>query len=162
MPGIIKSTDESRTSTTTVTDDSELTASLSAQGLYEIELTVIQSNSTTATVPNWRHAVAFTGSLIFATGMILRGDRMASGFGDGTIQLQSLSLNRGRIINASENTTITTNAGRNIFTVRLTLKVGDTGGTFSLQWAQGTSSANASTVHAGSSLYYEELTNVPS
>jgi hypothetical protein len=156
MPSvIIKSADQARTSTTAAADDSELIIALAAQTLYEIEGTI--RYGTSSSTPSFKYGWKFTGSLIFANGVILANNRQhPQGWRDADNIGAHYNITAGLLTNGSTISNVGTTGNFSTSCLRCYLKVGDTGGNFSLQWAQVNSSASATTVFAGSCLYVAE------
>lgn len=137
---VLKTTNETRTATTTLADDSQLTVYLAA-GKHRLRTRMYYSSSGTAC--DLKHGVAFSGTL-------------SSCIGTGT------SYVAGTASGASAASDSTTNAfpstGTHSITVANAIGYVDrelildvsVAGTFSVQWAQNTSNAEVLTVYAGS------------
>lgn len=139
-----KNADTSRTTTTTVADDPDLTISLSA-GTYIIRVSLCFSNASTS--PGEKFKVAFSGTYSIATGTLEIGNHVAAGI-------------RGSYPNSTDADVFAptfSDANRNEWGfVNVFLKATGTG-TFSLQWAQSTSHADATTLKKGSFMQIQRI-----
>lgn len=123
-----KTSDETRNSTTTVADDSELVLALEANERYAIEATLIVSAHAT---PDFKFALTGTGTSTIWWTSDLDNDE-AGPLGAGNEQS----------VNGAGADTMVTLMG--------TIRVGGTAGNLSVQWAQDTSDANDTTLKDGS------------
>jgi hypothetical protein len=139
---VSKEADQTRTTTTTLADDSDLTVSLAA-GKYAIRL-LVQYSIANATM-DFKYALNYTGTVTSAFGMqrLLQAGS-AGGAGSQTEQ----------ILSALPSSSMTSSAsGTGYLEVMLFIDLA-TSGTLSFQWAQNTSDAGACKVLAGSYLEY--------
>ncbi len=134
---VTKTTDESRTSTTTLADDSELFFAMEANKTYsiKIEFTYYCNNT-----PDIKFGINGPAS---PTVLYYRG--VSNGPNQSASAIAPWPHTYGT---ATTNCTTTTGHGGAEYTVYV--KNGANAGTFALQWAQNTSSATASSVLAGS------------
>jgi hypothetical protein len=139
---VYKTTDESRTNTTTIADDSQLFFSVTANTQYQFKAEIFFDTGTTPDF-KYRHAGPAAMNLV----RIVRRDSIP---GSG-----SLSYNMDTAFSASD-ITLTSVSGTNGGYISLEgiLHTGVNAGTFSFKWAQNTSSATATTVLAGSYIEY--------
>lgn len=145
----IKQSDESRSSTTTMTDDSELTVALAAGTTYFIEAMIVANSGAT---PDLKYSFVYTGTLTDAATFESAGDAAApntGGAGDSLAPCHSLGGSnlitpRVRTRNGS-NTAGTLEVGH----IRGVL-ITNTAGNLKIQWAQNTSDASNTTVYKGS------------
>jgi hypothetical protein len=137
--GVVKPTDESVTSSTTMQNDNDLLVSLVANATYKFECYLDYEGGTQgASDIKWQWAIPAGTNLHYqplfvgTTGNIAG----ASTFGAATVG------------------TARTNGAAFLCAIGMSggIIVGSTAGTLQLQWAQNTSSATATTVHASSTL----------
>lgn len=135
----------SRTSTTTLTDDPELTGIPLAVGTYDIELVGFWTQA--ATTPSLKTQWAFTGTWNTPT-------RACQGLGIGSTTAPDL----GTIAHSRGNTTAQNaiygtyaSTAYTIFRERAVSVIVTVAGSLSLQWAQNTSIASAVNLQGGTS-----------
>lgn len=150
LPKVVRKTaDTSRASTTTATADPELTISLEANAVYiwdgwlkyfadpAADLTV-DFTAPTGTLGEW---------VGFAAGSGTSGVAVTTGY---SIRTETNDIQQGR------NYYGTTDSQHGLL-LRGTIRVGSTAGTFSLDWAQGTSNATATVVYTDSWLRFQRI-----
>lgn len=151
---LYKAADQSKTNTTVLSDDSVLTTTLAANSTYEFEIVffyISQSASGIRWSPN------FTGTI---TATKWRSEQSHNNTGAYGASVSTV------FYSAAHNAMPATNlpgwasgfgpfAGSSI--IKGTIQVGATGGTFSLQWAQTTSSGTATTVDKGSFMRVQKI-----
>lgn len=135
----LKTSDESRNTTTTLTDDSTLVATLSANTNYVFEFEVFFVSAAT---PDFKFALNFTGTTTRADSWY----QYATSTNTGSSASQNTGLRDALVPSQA----ILTGSDRHILQVRGAIQVGGSGGTLSFQWAQNTSNATDTTVLAGS------------
>jgi len=145
---LIKQSDESRNTTTTLTDDGELTIPLDAGTTYFVDCAFTFEGNATADI---KYAWVYTGTItrsLLTEGSLLSQITGAGGSGDG----KGPSYNYTNVSAASRalagNNTANTKGGGNIRGVIVT----NSSGNLKLQWSQNTSDAGNVTVHGGSYL----------
>lgn len=130
----LKTADESVTSNTTVQADDHLSVSVEANRTYSVEgYLIVQSPSAT---PDFRASFSLTSGTFHVTG--LQTDEGEDGVIPG---LYMTGANRVFALFANVETGIP---------IKGVVMVGGTAGSFTLMWAQNSSSASATTVRAGS------------
>lgn len=135
----VKDADTARTSTTTLADDADLAGfdvAAATEYLLEAELRVTTANDT----PDFKYTWQFSQTPQQASGFLV--DEGGTGVTDGTAS--SITLTSTSTRNAS---------GGADFVLRVSARIlghATTAGTMDFQWAQDTSSANATTLKAGS------------
>jgi hypothetical protein len=153
---ITKSGDQSKTTDAALADDSELSMALAAGTPYHIEATIENRGGTTA---NLKWAFKYSGTLTTAVGMALSRDAnstLTAGSETGnTYRVNPTTLTTPYVKTDTGSATTTFRSGVYFKAIIQT----NTSGTFSFQWAQATSSGNASVVYAGSSLEIIDLTS---
>lgn len=137
-----KSTDETRTATTTLADDSALTVNLAA-GSYVIRLLVYYSIAN-ATM-DFKYAVASSGAVVTAYGFRRALQAGNAGGAGGQVEQPLSSLPNSTLTSSS--------AGTGYLEVELMVET-SASGTVSFQWAQNTSDAGDCKVLKGSRLEY--------
>lgn len=147
-----KTSDETRSSTDTLADDSELAVALVANANYIIDVVALYTSNDTA---DFKCAIEFTGTVEDFTGIV---DRPSSGPLDNAVnggaEVQAFTGATGAFgtIPLSGNNTANTYGG-----VRYTglLQVGASGGVLKFKWAQNTLTASNTVVKAGSYIVAE-------
>lgn len=125
-----RSSDLSRTSTTTLADDTELTATLLAGVVYKCEALLIYTASTAGDF-KFQFVVPASGSFNAASHALPSGSTGNTGTVSLDLQVESSAFVGG-------------GSGATVMTVKVFAKVwSGSGGTFKLQWAQGTSDGTA-------------------
>lgn len=149
-----KTSNETRTSTITPTDDNSLAYPLVAGSLYRIQLFVAYSSP--SATPDIRSKWAFSGS----TG----SNRSCIGPGAATTATEgqsSGSVMRSSVQGFATETIYGTDAGLGTGAIHEDLLLTPTiSGVLQWQWAQGTSDANATTVTTASRMYITPVTAV--
>lgn len=140
-----KSSQTSRTSTTTKASDPDLQVYL-PEGSYEVEMVLRVQNQTSSTQGFW-FDLAFSGVYSLADGIMVTSASTAYSAPLSMTFIVGAQFNSGTIATASPLTQIFVK-GQIIVT---------TGGTLTLQWAQFVSSANATVVGGGSFLVARKL-----
>ena len=147
-PYFFKPATTSRTSTTTLTNDPDLVTGTLAPGVYKITLNVSFSN-TTSNTQGFKFAMAYTGSVAATPnqsfGYLVQNYVFTTNF----------TVNGGAAINgaASSTSPVGPNDGLSVvYVAQFT-----TAGVLSLQWAQESSSPNATNVGHGSSMVVEKI-----
>lgn len=141
-----KASDSTRTSTITVSADSELVLVLPANRTYDVVAVLHISGGNAA--GDFRVCYSWTNTATVTQG----GHGLVNTIASGTsADIETLS-------SAPDATSATTelvygaSTNRNVVTQWLRVTTGGSNVTLTLQWAQGTSSGTASTLHAGSKL----------
>lgn len=147
---VAKTADTSRSSTSTLADDPELTATVVANGVYYVEFLV--SAKSTSTTPNIK--TAWTTPT--ATGL-----KFCIGPTNSAADFTTRTNTRGRFSahnfsTSNDYITNSTNVGIAILEKGI-VTVGGSGGTIAFQWAQNTSNATATVVEAGSYMYIRRI-----
>lgn len=157
-----KTSDTSRAATTTQTDDPHLTFTVEANGVYDCQGWIKYDGPTAADIQYSWTAPAGSDGEYYGWGA---GHSPVITFSNtGVVQLDT-SSSRGYPVRveALDLTTASRNLGclgvGSILTsqIRATLRVGATGGTFALKWAQSTSDASAVTVYTDSLLRLDRI-----
>lgn len=147
-----RTTDATKTSTTTLATDTQITFTVDAGGVYDLD-----------------GYLKYSGPGDFQMGWTFPSGTLGewSGIGNGTTVISSNNSNAiQQDVSTSWGYTVRTEAtdiasprtyggiGTSVFTVHVkgTIRVGATAGTFALQWAQGTSNATATTLYTDSRL----------
>lgn len=140
----VKTSDTSRNTTTTNSDDPHLQVVIPASGTFKFTLQLFVQNSTTAT-QGFKFTLATTGTI---TSTI--NDAIFSAFGGGSGGVSTAYGSTSPLNQGFANAVIdfATYTGVMVLTGAQTLKV---------QWAQNSSSANNTTLKAGSSLILQRL-----
>ena len=138
-----KTVDESVTSSATLQDDNELFFTTTSGGLYLIEVAIAYASPSGGSTPNMYLA---GGESVSVSGIVIADAYMgsngtASGFGSPLL----LGLSGTQDIQTATTKRVASGWGP---------WIGE-GSTFKIQWSQITSSANATTVYAGSYLRYK-------
>ena len=138
-----KTADESVTSSTTLQDDDELYFATSSGSVYSVEMVLLYASPVGGGTPDMKVSAGESGgqAAVLSDGH-LTASNTASGPGHLLYDL-TLPIDLG---------TATTKR----MSVWWGMHVGG-GGTFKVQWAQSTSSGNATTVYAGSYLRYRQI-----
>lgn len=156
---MIKQADESRNTTTTLTDDGELTVALDAGTTYFIDIMVIADSGAT---PDFKYAYVYTGTLtrvgltetIFDAALPSTG---GSGDGFGTAwHLAGTNLTTPTVRTRQGSNTAGTTEGGNLRGIIVT----NSSGNLKLQWAQSVSDAGNTTVHKGSYIAFCKQTDM--
>ena len=152
-----RTSNDTRTSTVTPTNDTQLTWTVDANAVYAIEGVLFYSGPGDFLM-GWTFP---TGSAGTWNGLG-NGTTVVSGTGGGGTQ-QDISSSWGYTMR-SETTDLVDNrtyggiaATSFAVHVRGTVRVGSTAGTFALKWAQGTSNATATTLYIDSRLTLEKI-----
>lgn len=146
---ILKTADESVTSSTTLQNDNHLAATIGATGTYAADLHLWITSAADA-------AGDIKVSFTFPTGTLhMSGDgldtSLATGFGGTSTGLGVLSATSGT-------STIAFGASTSTLCVRVhALLIATATGTLQLQWAQNGSNGNATTVKAGSHMIVRQV-----
>lgn len=147
-----RTSDATKTSTTTLATDTQLTFTVDANGVYDLDGFLKYSGPGDFQM-GWTYP---SGTLGEWSG-IGNGTTVASANGSGGTQTD-VSTSWGYTLR-TEATDIGSartygGVGTSVFTVHIkgTIRVGATGGTFALQWAQGASNATATTLYTDSRL----------
>ena len=147
-----RTSDATKTSTTTLATDTQLTFTVDPNGVYDLD-----------------GFLKYSGPGDFQMGWTFPSGALGewSGIGNGTTVASATSGGGTQTdVSTSWGYTVRTEAtdiasartyggiGTSVFTVHIkgTIRVGATGGTFALQWAQGTSNATATTLYTDSRL----------
>lgn len=150
-----------RNTTSVLANDPDLSgAALSANKFYEIDSMFLWQSGAT---PDFKFAYVFTGSISWCQGFLEYTTNQVSN-GSWTAGATVGQTNRRSMYKACFTTPLVVTLGGSAVgteagPVWLTafIKVGDTGGNFSLQWAQATSNGANTRVSSLSYLYYKEL-----
>lgn len=141
---IVKGTDESVTSSTTLQDDDELVFAASANVSYMVKLDLNLDDG------GGMHKFAFTvpsgATMDFATGMALTPNAVSN-----EAQMWSQGFSGGTTFLAG-----CIGAGTQAHIIA-TVTIGGTPGNIQLQWAQNASNPNASIVKRGSAMYVKAI-----
>ena len=150
--GIYKTSDESRASDTTLTDDSTLVATLLANKKYRLEFDIWFDATPT---PDFKYDFNFTGTVTSVLTKRFHGIVTTASISSGTLT----SSFSERADSALNNVTTFTISGTDtvMMSIIVQIEVGASGGTFSFRWAQNTSNATACTVRRNSSLLVTEI-----
>ena len=156
MPYVVKAAATTRASNTTLSDDPDIILPLTAQKLYRIYGCVRWWSGTT---PDFKWRWNFTGTIIWVVGSMGGNDRpvQTSSFtGANTVSFnRNNQVGKGWLTDGTSVITdigIATNTFEATIDIECYLKVGDTGGDFSFQWAQTTSDPGLTRVSAQSFL----------
>jgi hypothetical protein len=152
-----RTSNDTRTSTVTPTNDTQLTWSVDANAVYAIEGVLFVSGPGDFLM-GWSYPTGCAGTW----NGLGNGTTVVSGTGGGGTQ-QDISSSWGYTLR-SETTDLPDNRTYGGISttsfaihVRGTLRVGSTAGTFALKWAQGTSNATATTLYIDSRLTLEKI-----
>ena len=152
-----RTSDATKTSTTTPATDTQLTWTVDANATYVLDGWLKYSGPGDLLV-GWTYP---TGTLGEWCG-IGNGTTVVSGTGGGGTQ-QDVSSSWGYTVRTETTDLGSTRTYGGISTntygvfIRATIRVSSTGGTFALQWAQGTSNATATTLYTDSHLRLEKV-----
>lgn len=141
---VLKATDEQRTSTDTLAADSALKFAMAASTKYVFRARLFYSSSATPDF-KWRHAGPASPTFL----AIERRQIVPAATADSAIALDT-DYSAADIVAAAGD-------GSGWIEVAGVIHNGATAGDFSLQWAQNTSDAAATTVRAGSYIEYREV-----
>lgn len=152
VTGIYKIATESRASTTTLTDDTDLIATLQANKKYKIDYTIWIETSAT---PDFKCQWHFTGTATSAKSVAHFPNGATASVSAGAVSATlgayiAYGLDRVHTYNVSATQTI-------CHTGTLTIEVGASGGTLSFQWAQNNSSGTAVSVARDSCMTVTEM-----
>ena len=136
---IVKSADQTRASTTTVADDSELVIALKA-GTYQLDANIVFSNDTGGTTPGEKFKFTYSGTATVASGNLIYGNNG----GNPSISSYPNSTDANFLAPTISDT------HRNYGISAGGILIVTTDGNLSFQWAQHTSSTTVSRVKAGS------------
>lgn len=155
----IKQSDESRASTTTMTDDGELTVALAASTTYFIDCLVIADSNATA---DFKLSFVYTGT-VTSVGLTEAPFNAAlpgtGGSGDNisaTWHLTGANLTTPTVRTRSGSNTANTTLGGHLRGVLIT----NSAGNLKIQWAQSVSNVNNTTVHKGSYIAFATQANM--
>jgi hypothetical protein len=159
MPVQLKTTSETRSANITLTDDTDLTASLDANSTYFFDLMVIFEGGAT---PNFNARLQYSGTLndaVYSLHWIGAQDDRTLGTApiNRTIFCNETNITAGTVAGATGNNTANTAGVYHYRGVLRTLAAG----TFRFQWAQLVSDAANTTVLSGSYLWYELQASMP-
>jgi hypothetical protein len=149
---IWKTSDEARASNTTLTDDAELLVTLQANAAYLVNILALFTSPAT---PDFKCDLEFTGTCLDFTGIV---DSRASAILTNSANGIAASFGFTGTAGAFDTFTETGDSGADTYGgVRYSglIQTGATGGVLSFRWAQNLSSAENTTVLAGSFLLAE-------
>ena len=136
---VVKSADQTRASTTTVADDSELVIALKA-GTYQLDANIVFSNDTGGTTPGEKFKFTYSGTATVASGNLIYGNNG----GNPSLSSYPNSTDANFLAPTISDT------HRNYGISAGGILIVTTDGNLSFQWAQQTSSTTVSRVKAGS------------
>ena len=136
---VVKSADQTRASTTTVADDSELVIALKA-GTYQLDANIIFSNDTGGTTPGEKFKFTYSGTATVASGNLIYGQSGSN----PTLSSYPNSTDANFLAPTISDT------HRNYGISAGGILIVTTDGNLSFQWAQNASSTTVSRVKAGS------------
>jgi hypothetical protein len=142
---ITRGADEDVSSNTSFADDGVLQFNVVNGGLYEFELVLVFSEPADSGTPDIKIAWAANTATVFAFNAVTTYTNT------GGTGVNSVSNNPATTILASAD------GSKRIITARGWSNFATADGTFVLRWAQNTSSANATRVHAESRLSYRRV-----
>lgn len=141
-----KKTDETRTGTTTLTNDSQLQIPLLASSLYWIELWALVKTDNANM--DYKYGISYSGTT-------------SSLFYDRSHTVAGAALGAATLINSAGTNTFSSSVAGTTFGIALvkvnTIVSTSTSGTFSFQWSQNTTDAGNISVLAGSYIKYTKL-----
>lgn len=153
---VTKPSNTARSSTTTITDDPDLSGIALSVGTWEIELLLFWFTGTTTATQAVKTRWAFTGAWNGTTGfrhcLGAGASNTAATTSADTLATRGVTLDSQDAVyqaNVSTAFTASRELSRNVIVT--------TPGSLSLQWAQNASSANATTVAAASTFTYRQI-----
>ena len=149
-----KASDENRQSTTTLTADSALTVSLSANTKYLVE---VWFEFTSGATPDFKWDFNYSGTLANETaGWMEFFQPQVPDYSGGTIA--NVTVVRSSNLNSTNYNTAVSGLANTRGMVRLPMPLDvSTAGTFAVRWAQNTSAATNTTVFAGGYIIADTL-----
>jgi hypothetical protein len=158
MPVKLKTSDESRNTTTAFAADSKLVAALDASEQYFFDVLVLFSAGAT---PDFKMRLAYSGTLTEARFSILQKEANNTWTSEGTPTTRPTFMNAAQITTPTGfalggNDSASTTGGYHYRGVLTT----NAAGNLSVEWAQNTSNGTDSTVKAGSYLRYDKLSEM--
>lgn len=144
-----KTTDTTRTSTVTKTDDPNLTAVFAGPGVYIGEFFGLYTSAAAAGGFAW--STAYTGTYSAAAECAVTPALASTNPAAGLVKMNN-NANIGSALVAPTFASGAVGVVRHFFYIVTT-----TGGTFSIKWAQNASSANGTALYGGSTLRYMRI-----